>query len=266
MASAQSMDLITANEDELFYSNNDQKETRAESILAPSALLPNTNPTTPSVCGKAYFEMNGQKYSCSGSVVNSANRAMVFTAGHCCFDNANNIWATNWIFIPQYSTGSRPYGTFTMRKMVCPPEWPNKNYNFDFALVLMNPDEQGRHAQDVVGGLGIVLDAPQKAPTNSFGYPGNINNAETMSTCAATSAAPNFMVSLMMSYKGSQLPCNMKQGCSGGPWIRQFDPSKRTGYQCSVNSFMHSSANNAIFGPIFNEQNCGKHYRANQNL
>ncbi|CAF4319239.1 unnamed protein product [Rotaria sp. Silwood2] len=182
MESAIEKDLIITDEQEFLRFNNEPRVERAAMVLTTSQLLSGTVASKPKVAGKVYFVMNGANYI--------------------------------WIFVPEYNSGSRPLGTFIMRKMVTNTAWMNSgNFNFDIAIVLMNNNEKGQHIQDVTGGLGITLDSPQQAKATSFGYPKNINNGEIVSNCAGTHLSPTNVAG----FTGLRLACTMTGGSSGGP-------------------------------------------------
>lgn len=90
--------------------------------VAPSA---STNTTTqsrstgtfspPAPIGKVFFVMNGQDFLCSASTIYSTNRDSVLTAAHCVYDTSLKMWASKFIFVPQYSNNAKPYGSWTAR-------------------------------------------------------------------------------------------------------------------------------------------------------
>jgi len=261
MASAQSLDAVIVNDDELSHFDNHRKSDGVEQVLTPSAFLPGIRSSHPSTAGKAYFVLNGQNYMCSGSVVNANNKATIVTAGHCVYEYERQIWATNWIFIPDYSLGSRPFGTFVGRELATKNGWMNsRDWNYDVGIVLVNRNDKGQLPQDVVGGLGITLNAPKQATTNAFGFPKNMNNGETMSTCAGTSSG----ATVLAGFTGYQLACGMTGGSSGGPWIQQYNTNTKSGQQVSVNSFIISNRPGYMFGPHFTNDNIGTLYTAYQ--
>jgi len=261
MASAQPMEPIIADSNELRFPLNPHNDD-PEKILTRSALPVGTRSAAlPSACGKAYFVMNGQNYLCSGSVVTADNHDTVVTAGHCVFDTGRQVFASKWAFVPLYSLGSRPHGTFVGRKLATKEGWTDdRDFNYDVGIVLMEPNDKGQHIQDAAGGLGITLNAPKAARTNAFGYPVNMNSGETMSTCAATSSAPTFIVG----FTGVQLQCGMTGGSSGGPWIQQYNTNTNYGQQFSVVSFGISNRPGNVFGPYFTNANIGSLYDLHQ--
>ncbi|QRN80509.1 MAG: serine protease, partial [Nocardiopsis sp. BM-2018] len=52
--------------------------------------------------GKVYLTMDGRDFTCSASVVDSANGSTLVTAGHCAKDGRGS-WARNWTFVPGYA-------------------------------------------------------------------------------------------------------------------------------------------------------------------
>jgi len=257
MASAKPMDLLTVNNNAMPSFNNHQKNNGVKKILAPSALPTSTRNLSPSTAGKVYFTMNGGNYLCSGSVVNAPNRDFVVTAGHCMFDYETQSWATRWAFVPQYSQGSRPLGTFAGRQIVTLNGWAsNQDYNYDVGIVLVNPNEHGEHIQDVTGGLSLAIN-PSHEMTHSFGYPVNMQSGETVSNCIGTSFTP---VEYSSFFSGRGLRCDMTGGASGGPWIQGYDANTHLGQQCSVNSFIITNNPGYIYGPTFTENNIGVLY------
>lgn len=261
MASAKPLDPVIHSEKEFFQSNVQPKKERATTILTDSDLLPGMVLGKPHIAGKVYFVLNGSNYLCSGSVVNADNRDTVVTAGHCVFEYERKIWASKWTFVPKYASGSRPMGSFTMRKMATKSRWMNnRDFNHDVGIVLMNTNERGEHIQDVAGGLGITLDPPRQGYTYSFGYPKNLNNGEIVSNCTGLPLSPTFV----SGFTGLQLSCRMTGGSSGGPWIHEYNVNTRQGQQVSVNSFIMSNRPNYLFGPYFTEDNIGTLYREYQ--
>ncbi|CAF4618813.1 unnamed protein product [Rotaria sp. Silwood2] len=144
------METASIDESSLSKLVNHRKPDKAERILVSSDFLRTTRSNLPATSGKVYFVMNGKNYLCSGSVVNAGNRDMVVPAGHCVFDYEQQMWASNWIFVPEYSSNYRPHGTFIWRQMATKQGWTNnQDYNFDVGIVLMNTNENGQHIQDL---------------------------------------------------------------------------------------------------------------------
>jgi len=264
MASAIPLQPIITKSYMIPFSGNNQNN-EPERILTPSTYVRGVCSKNPPAAGRAFFVFNTQTYVCSGSVVNAKNRDMVITAGHCVYNTTSKQYATNWIFVPGYNNDERPDGTFVWRYIETNAEWRNKaDYNYDVAVVLMNENEQKQHIQDAAGiAFGITLNAAKKVATNAFGFPMNMNNGETMSTCAAVSTNPTLF--LMSSFKGLQISCGMGGGASGGPWCQSYNSNTCTCQQVSVTSFSYALAQGKIHGPHFNDANIGKMFRECEN-
>jgi len=72
--------------------------------------------------GRVFFTLRDRDYSCTGTVVAARNRDTVLTAGHC-VDAGPGPFATNWVFVPGYRDGQRPYGVWTARRLLAPADW-----------------------------------------------------------------------------------------------------------------------------------------------
>ena len=177
----------------------------------------------------------------SGSVIVSDNRDTLLTAAHCVWDSNTKSWASNLIFVPQYSRGSRPLGTWVWRTVAVMNGWTDHgDFNYDIAVVLVGANSDGGHVQDYTGALGMTSNWGRQAWTDAYGYPMNMHDGEAMSTCSAQCepAAIN-------DFGGVELSCAMGGGSSGGPWTQNND------YQTSVNSFGISNRPNVMFRPLF---------------
>ncbi|WP_307625540.1 trypsin-like serine peptidase [Streptomyces turgidiscabies] len=69
--------------------------------------------------GRVFFTnpSNGGSYACSASALNSDSKQMVVTAGHCVHGGSGGTWMTNWVYVPRYRSGARPFGTFAAKQM-----------------------------------------------------------------------------------------------------------------------------------------------------
>ena len=88
--------------------------------------------------GKVFFTSGGYNYVCSGSV--GYNR-MIWTAGHCAYDNYYGTWHTNWVFVPAYRNGAAPYGQWTQYDAAVLTAYSAGNSNsiaYDYAAVIVN--------------------------------------------------------------------------------------------------------------------------------
>ena len=180
--------------------------------------------------GKVFFhnpKTNGD-YACSGDAVNSDNRSVVATAGHCVVDTDGTSY-TNWVFIPGYDHGNRPFGTFGATSLHwLPQRMGDSDAAWDAAFATVG-QVNGRSLVDTVGGEGIGFDLPPGAQVYSFGYGGSDaeGNGEQLNWCAGTEVFAD-------GHEGGGvwgIDCVQTGGSSGGPFLRDFDPSTGGGTQ-----------------------------------
>ena len=217
--------------------------------------------------GRLYFDvMPGAGVSwtwCSGTVVNSENRSLVVTAGHCVYTpdpdrdgvvESNAFWHENYVFCPGYENGTATengcrLGAWNGRGAVTTPGWADsQSLRDDMAVVLLEADPSKGTIADYVGTQGITFNQSSWIgdTRRSFGYP------------ATDSRWPSY------TYSGEDLiycrdadtystgvhtiDCTMTGGSSGGPWLTHVESNWR-GYVNSVNSFKPSGK--TMSGPYF---------------
>ncbi|MEV5751317.1 trypsin-like peptidase domain-containing protein [Actinoallomurus sp. NPDC052308] len=196
--------------------------------------------------GKVFFTINGADFVCSAGTVNGANRDVVVTAGHCVQDAAG-VWARNWIYVPGYDQGSRPYGAFTARHVFVPSAWSARHdENHDVAMVAL-ATAGGRHVADVVGAQNLAFDQPRGSLVYGFGYPtGGHYDGERLAYCSGVPRPDTHRLT-----QDQGLRCDMSEGASGGPWLARFNATTGTGVVTSVNSFKYSDDPATMYGPYF---------------
>lgn len=213
--------------------------------------------------GRIYFEMptNAKRtrwagYVCSGTVTseNTGGRAVIITAAHCVYDDANKAFARNVLFIPDQdgTTGAGtdrdcsndPYGCWSPNFGVVDSDWTTRtfpdNIPWDYAYYVVS--DTGRRSgkttggdalAEVVGSLPVSFAAPDVgATTHALGY--------------SYSDDPNFMYCAEnMGTEGEAnwwLPnCGLSGGSSGGPWVQPMNTSTGSGNIISVNSWGYST-------------------------
>jgi V8-like Glu-specific endopeptidase len=201
--------------------------------------------------GKIFWNTTAHTYAvCSGAIVTAGNKDTIITAGHCCYDSTTKKWNINdnFIFIPAYQSGAQPYGKWAARLMTAYTAWTvNEKYNYDVCFVNLHKNSKGQHIQDLQGAEGIGANYPRNALVYSFGYPVNLAHGEIMQYCSAKTASSVYG----HGYVGQTIPCDMTGGCSGGPWLQNFDISTGMGITTSLNSFTINSISNHMNGPYF---------------
>ncbi|GAA1436890.1 trypsin-like serine peptidase [Nocardiopsis tropica] len=199
--------------------------------------------------GKVYLTMDGRDFTCSASVVDSANKSTVVTAGHCAKDGKGS-WARNWTFVPGHDAGKDPYGRFTARDMLVAPQWSREaDDSYDFAMVVLNKSG-GTAVQDEVGSQRIsfgswtadkVRDGVQ---VYTFGYPSaSPFDGQDLHYCSGRTRPDTGGTT------ANGVRCSMTQGSSGGPWFTGFDTSTGRGTISSVVSFKYANDRSTQYGP-----------------
>ncbi len=196
--------------------------------------------------GKVFFTMDAHDYVCSAAVVASANADVVITAAHC-VKNGTGSWARNWMFVPGFTQGSRPYGTWTARHFFVARQWSHgANDNDDVAFVTLNPRHAGGrivHIAHLVGGDAIRFGRPT-AEEFLFGYPAEPPyDGGGLYYCSGRIRPDAFHAS-----PDRGLSCVLTAGSSGGPWLSGFNPATGIGTITSVSSFKYSSDPSTLYG------------------
>ena len=219
----------------------------------------NQRPTR--VDGKVFFTDNwGQNWVCSASVVNSESHRVVWTAGHCVFDIDYSCsdragWYHNWVFVPGYKNGARPYGTWTALEQwtlngYCNGYWPSA-IPYDTGAVVLNtaqrtPDSgRDRRVRPAVqrrqpaGGVGLRLPGgrPLQRPGTALLLRGTF--VDTRTTYNQGGHRPH------------GLACRLNGGSSGGPWVIGTPQTTGNGYINGENSYSYSGDTTHIYSPYY---------------
>ncbi|MFE1876445.1 trypsin-like serine peptidase [Streptomyces sp. NPDC059496] len=184
--------------------------------------------------GTFFFDgqpLNGTTTYCSGSVVRSKGKNLVLTAGHC----ANGLKkATHRIFVPQYRyslpAGTQPYGVFPVNVLYKDPRYPEGKAtrgplsDLDFAFAVVAPNARGQ-IENVTGALTFTPTTSYEHNVTVVGYPDSIENNSTHK--AITCDVPT---SRFYGFRQMKMECKgYYAGVSGGPWIKGYNASARTG-------------------------------------
>jgi V8-like Glu-specific endopeptidase len=230
------------------------------------ALWPGANTSNPNAqVGKLYFDTNPdpkvEQWSwCTGTAVNSENKSLVLTAGHCVWDTANRRWYTNAWFFPGYENGKTPNAAWPVRLQSTTWNYYNSGASADdMAIVLVTKDSSGTALVNRVGGHGIAFNQPVNQFRTAFGYPitdsrwpGWTSDGEDMYYCQGTDSYFSGG-----SFAGQMLlGCRMTGGASGGPWLTNAQ-SNWLGYAQSVNSNkggIGSAWAGLMFGPYMGSE------------
>ena len=194
--------------------------------------------------GKVFFSRNGGNYVCSASIVNSEGKSLVWTAGHCLVDG--KVWDSNFAFVPSYSNGSRPYGTWYSRTLTTTAGWYyNRDFAQDVGAATMYRSSAGYRIADYLGAQGLNWNQSANFSTSAFGYPQAypFNGQSLIKATGSTGNAGNGTIYM---YSG------MTGGSSGGPWFRNFNGS--WGWVNGHNDFIYTSSPNWMYSPYYGNQ------------
>ena len=200
------------------------------------------------VQGKVFFDVGLNRYQCSGTLVNSAGGNVVYTAGHCVWDNATKDWVRNFVFIPGYANGTSPYSTYPATSLSTTSGFSRKgdlSYDIGMAVVDGNPEA------DLGGSRQIAFNLrPFARKYVIYGYPAEPAppyNGEHLAGCRSTVALRDAGRPQPMGVT----PCDMRQGASGGGWITDGN------YLNSITSYTYCEEDpnfcNIIWGPYFSK-------------
>jgi len=196
--------------------------------------------------GKVFMTLNGIDYVCSGSVVPAANKSLVTTAGHC-VNEGPGAFVTNFVFVPGYKNGNAPYGEWSATEVGTTNQWAQQgNFNYDVGFAVVAP-LNGKYLSNVVGSQSIGFNLARGKQVYAFGYPAESPyTGEVLDYAAGITGKDTVGGTNDLSIK-----TNMTGGCSGGPWLQNFNASTGVGTQVSVNSFGYNGQPNVLYGPYF---------------
>lgn len=207
--------------------------------------------------GKLYFTIPGSgNYVCSASVVNSDNKSVVWTAGHCVYSQGIGFH-TNFLFAPGRFLTANPYGTWTALTAFTLGGWTNGLLEYDHGALVMNRGGLSGTSLigDAVGWLGFAANVNRQQHWHDSGYPAGARDLATTppgaqfdglhhEICAAPWASndqPTGIPGLDPPTIG--IGCDQTGGSSGGPWIVDF-----SGF-AGANNFLNGNNSYKYTGP-----------------
>jgi V8-like Glu-specific endopeptidase len=199
--------------------------------------------------GKVFFTTaDGRDQVCSGTVVNSDNQSLVWTAGHCVHGGPGGTWHHNWAFAPAYQNGKTPFGLWETDDLWTTHGWINSNYqNFsqDLGAAVVPPDSDGNTLVSTVGALGIAWNQPFEQDWLAIGYPATAPfDGQRMYYCESQTAL--YDDSWSDGYTMG-IGCDANGGASGGGWT--IGLSEDGGTVASVNSYTSPDFPDMMWGP-----------------
>jgi V8-like Glu-specific endopeptidase len=222
----------------------------APSASASAAAELIADPTAPGLSqyGAVFIVTDtGLRGRCSGTAVQAGNRSLVVTAGHCVHDFGH--WLSGrWVFVPGYSYGQRPLGTFAAKWLGTTPQWLHReNDNFDVGMAVVSRNERGQRLADVVTPDKIAWGLSRRQIFDIYGYPvAEPFNGASLQRCPQTPyEGHDFLSFLTTGPLDLAVECDVTPGASGGGWVIDGDTLN------GVTSSGYSDNPDTTYGPYF---------------
>lgn len=177
------------------------------------------------VNGKLYMTNEvGTNFACSASVVVSPGKSLIFTAGHCAYDEGE--WDHNFLFKPAFNNGVSPYGNWVAARIRAPTAWVSSggtNWTYDVAVLTLYPNSEGTRIQSDVGAWGVLFNGSANRYHEVIGYPGTPEpyNGQEMIGCDTSFAGWQSAYTTATNGSFPVAPCNQGHGSSGGPFVTE---------------------------------------------
>lgn len=196
--------------------------------------------------GKIFMTLPSGDYVCSGTVVPSTGKNLVWTAGHCL--TLEGEWATNVLFVPGYRNGNAPFGEWVAELWGTDPTWAQYNMSeYDFGAMVMHANAAGDELADVVGWRGIVFNQSEEQLFRSYGYPSRTPFDGERAWLCESEWLGNDPYAKDPENPAMGIACDMTQGSSGGGWV--IGDTIETAAVNSVNSYGKPIYPGVMFGP-----------------
>lgn len=199
---------------------------------------------------------------CSGTVVNSPNGSIVWTAGHCIYLPSEFPTPFAHIeFVPGAGPGSgpfapaAPYGVWSAVAYAMPRDWTlhgsARHWRRDFGALLIARNAQGQTLRQALGAAdGISFKGISGRGVRVLGYPGSgaFTNNDSLIGCGPRPAGADARVVRGPGPAPIGIRCAMTTGSSGGPWLIHV---RHNGLGTLISNT--SSASNKpgyLFGPV----------------
>ncbi len=228
------------------------------SLTATASFAPVAEPTTPpqTVNGRLFVYRGGKRGYCSATAINSANRRLVLTAGHCVNSGPRegSVWSRYLEFVPAYTAGTSPFGAFVARRDMAfaPRQWVQfGNPNFDVGAIITEPNAEGVAVADAVGGgAAIATDLTRRQTFESFGYP---KRGRSMQGCESPYVGDDHLTYRLPGPPTIAIRCHWAPGASGGGWLIDGGTAIN-----GLTSYGKRRDRVHTFGPYFSSRNVGR--------
>lgn len=176
-------------------------------VPADAPRIPTATTSTGSKIVGALFPKGSSQHSCSASVVSSSSGSLVLTAAHCVSGSV-----AGWRFVPQWSQGHAPYGSWTVTAAYASSRWIKHGDTRDDVAVLSvaakTINGHRRTLQSVTGAahLGTAPKTGQRITDIAYND-GDTQPVQCTTTTYVTSGYPSFNCHGFLG------------GSSGSPWL-----------------------------------------------
>ncbi len=200
----------------------------AAAVPAPTGFAAAVDPTAPG------FRQNGAIFvviprlgtaRCSGTAVDAPNRSVVITAGHCVHE-LGRWFNRDWVFVPGYHDGVRPFGVFVARWLGSTRPWiAGGSENGDVGAAVVGRNERGQLLGAAVGGDRIAFGRSPRQIFDVHGYPAVAPyDGATQRLCAGAPFLGHDVASFLWTGPlNLGLTCDVTGGSSGGGWTIEGD-------------------------------------------
>jgi hypothetical protein len=186
---------------------------------------------------------------CSGTSVDAPNMSVVFTAAHCVNDGGFDKWFDrDWIFVPGYHDGVRPFGVFVAKWLGVTRPWiEGGSENGDVGAAVVSRNERGQRLGAAVGGYGIAWNLPPRQVFDVHGYPAAppFDGASQRICTSKPFLGHDFASFLWLGPLNMAVDCPLTGGASGGGWTIRGDVLN------GVTDYGYSDDARTTFGPYF---------------
>jgi hypothetical protein len=203
---------------------------------------------------------NGRPYRCSGTVVDSPNGSVVWTAGHCIFNREFDPRPfTNIVFVPAAVHGPSPdqpvapYGVWPAIRWAVTRDWyvhgSVHRIKRDLGALLLARNARGQTISQALGGAQrISFRGTATGRAKVIGYPASGRFAGNDSPIGC---GPRPIGQARFGGPGpnpAAIDCAMTLGASGGPWLEHVN-ARGIGTVISVTS-AEADRHPQMFGPV----------------
>lgn len=203
--------------------------------------------------GKVFYDTVNSRgrvtghYVCSGTVVNSEGKSVVWTAGHCV--SSAGRWHANWVFVPNYHDGQAPYGHWSATRLSTTQGWQRNNQDWanDVGAAVM-ASRNGQRIADALGAQGLSWNEPVEKSVLAVGYPqlAPFNGQRLWTEQNTTHDGTRYLPRTI------NMTNHMTAGSSGGAWLSNI--SGQFGTVTGHNDFKIDIYPRLMFSPYYADQ------------